>query len=68
MNLIHEFFNLFRLTGRTHGVLTYPLELRAALVAAEALGLQAFYVFVAHWATDGTHNSIPLLIYCCLHP
>lgn len=59
MNLIHELFNLFGLTGRTHGVLTYPLELRAALVAAEVLRFQALNVLVAKWATDCTHISIP---------
>lgn len=63
MNLIHELFNLFGLTGWAHGALTYPLELRAALVAAEALGLQALYVLVAKWATDRTHNSILLYVH-----
>ena len=63
MNLIHEFFNLFRLTGRTHRALTYPLELRAALVAAEAFGFQALYVLVAKWATDCTHNSTLLYVH-----
>ncbi len=63
MNLIHELFNVFGLTGWAHGALTYPLELRAALDAAEVLGIQALNVLVAKWATDCTHSSLSLNIY-----